>query len=322
MENEKGITLIKLSLILIVVIFITSIIFYSFETSTRISELEKFVLEMEEVQEKVNVIREEYVLWDGYNANESGNFYSYLQSLEFINANSSSNIYTEDFLRIINELNSKKLENWNYNTDSILANYCYFTPTTLETLLNLKDVNLYVIINFHTGNVISKDGVKNVADTNEYIYRQYDTSIGNKLTTPNIQNSITPTAEVVENYGLNEKIKISFSEDKISEIPNILEIYYYTSENTDNKKKCTELLDYKYVESERASYFTIDKSGEYTFIVEDTNFIQYPKTEIQINLCNSPILVSEMKGIYWDEDGNEVEIENVNDKNWYDYSRQ
>ena len=55
-------------------------------------------------------------------------------------------------------------------------------------------------------------------------------------------------------------------------------------------------------------YFNIEKSGDYTFIVEDTNFVQYQKIEYQFNLCNPPQMLDGMIGIYWGDNGNETRI--------------
>lgn len=280
------------------------------------------MLDMNQIQEKVNQIRKEYILWEDYDANEPNNFYLYLQSLEFANANDSSNIYKDEFTEILNNLNSKNLENWNLSTDSILANYCYFNPRNLEENFDLKDTKLHVIINFYTGNVISKDGVKD--DHNQLIYRQYDTSFGNDIVQNDIQKNIIPEIEIVENYGLSKKIKIYFPEDVKDEVANISEVYYFDAnlESPTNYKKCSELLDYEYNYKEKAAYFTINSDENYAFVIEDTNYLQYPKVNLEISLCNSPILVGKMKGIYWDKENNEVEISSKTDPNWYNYSKE
>ena len=67
-------------------------------------------------------------------------------------------------------------------------------------------------------------------------------------------------------------------------------------------------------------YFTIDLSGDYTFIIKDTNYIEYPKVNLKVNLCNPPVLAEGMKGIYWNQAGEEIEIQGENDPNWYNYS--
>ncbi len=318
MKRNK-VTLITLFIIIIICFAIISVCLYILNESKEISKLKKYVSQMELIQEKVNKIRNEYKFWENYNPNQSGNFISYLQSLNFSNANSSANIYLSDFNRIIDELNQKNLDFWNVNTDSIITNYCYFNPDSLNKSLGLENVNLYVIINFYTGNVISKDGVK---DSGKIIYRQYDSRFGNKLVVNSFYKSeVTPVIEIVENAGLSQKVKISFDNKDINEVAEISEIYYYSSPTDTIRKKCSNLSNYQYLKDEKAAYFTIDVSGEYSFIVEDTNFVQYPAIIREFSLCNPPILMYGMKGIYWDDENNEKEISSENDSNWYDYSK-
>jgi len=54
------------------------------------------------------------------------------------------------------------------NVDSILSNYCYFNSENLKKYFKI-DTNLNVIVNFYTGNIIEKNGVKDVK--NRIIYR-------------------------------------------------------------------------------------------------------------------------------------------------------
>lgn len=320
MKNEKGITLIKLCILIVIYLCIITVSIHFLKSSYKIANLENFVAKMELIQEKVNLVRNQYKLWENYDANEPGNYYSYLQYLKFPNANSSSNIYIENFNKIIFELNNSNINYWDSNTDSIISNYCYFNPSDLENYLGLEDIGLYVIINFYTGNVICRDGI---LDNGKIIYRQYDTQIGNHLVSAQINNNnILSKIEVIENNGLSQKVKIYLLLEDKKNIPNIKEIYYLDSQEDDVKKKCSNLQDYMYVDSEKAAYFTINTSGEYSFIIEDINYIQYPKVELEVNLCNSPILLDGMKGIYWDLDGNEIEIENEKDSNWYNYSSE
>ena len=101
-------------------------------------------------------------------------------------------------------------------------------------------------------------------------------------------------------------------------IPNILEVYYLIE--NENKKRCSSLSDYTYIEEEKSAYVTIETSGDYSFIIEDTNYIQYPKIDYSFELCNPPVLYPNMTAIYWDEENNEKHISSMYDSNWYDYS--
>lgn len=316
MKKENGITLTKICIILIIcIIFIVTCIITVVD-SYKIYNLKKYVSKMELIQEKVDKVRAEYKLWEKYEPNEVGNFYNYLLELGFINASSSSNLYIEEFKDIIKKLNTENIEYWNVNIDSNIANYYYFTPESLQKLLGVEKSNLYVIINFYTGNIISKDGIEDISKE-KIIYRQYDSSLGKKLIINSIYNKdIIPKIQIVENKGLTQKVKIYLeTEDEV----NISEIYYLSNETDETKKKCSELTDYQYVRNEKAAYFTINVSGEYEFIVEDTNFVQYPTIKKSFNLCNMPILENNMRGIYWNGDEEKV-ISSIYDYNWYNYS--
>lgn len=317
MKNFK-ITIYNLILLILILLIIIILCTISITNANKKTRLEKFVSEMELIQEKVNQVKKEYITWENYNANEQGNFLYYLQSLGYSNANSASNIYIDKFNSIINTLNNDETKYWNKNIDSILTNYCYFNSENLKKHFDI-DTKLNVIINFYTGNVIERDGINDVTNKNEIIYRQYDTKIGNRLSTISISNTLETMAEVVENNGLSQRIKISFNQKE--NLPNISEVYYYLDE-IENAKSCTELQDYIYIREENAVYFTVNKSGNYYFSIKDINHIEYKADYLEINLCNKPKLLSDMVGIYWDEDGNEVIVEDENNPDWYNYSSE
>ena len=278
--------------------------------------LKNYVAKMELLQEKTNLVRNEYKLWEKYNPNETGNFYAYLQELGFSNANSSSNRYIDEFNKIIEELNENNLKNWNPSADVIITNYCYFSSEDIKKHFKIDNINLDVIINFYTGNIISRQGIK---DEDKIIYRQYDAKIGNKLSTIQTYNSeVIPKIEIIENNGLEQKIKISLSKDNAD----ILQVYYYLENENSTMNLCSKLKNYSYNSKENAVYFSVDKSGKYTFIVEDTSFIRYSKIVKEFNLCNSPILLENMIGIYWDEYGVEKQIISISDTNWYNYAEE
>lgn len=316
MKKEIGISLINICIIVAIIIIVATICACIFFESNKKSELNKYVSQMELIQEKVNWVRSEYKIWDDYNPNEAGNFYTYLQTLGYSNANSSTNLYIDEFNSIIKILSENNLDNWNVNADSIITNYCYFSPEDLNKYFSLENIDLHIIINFYTGNVISKE---NVEDDGKIIYRQYDCSFGNELVVAPIYNSTSiPKLEIIENYGLSQRVKISLDSNQNADI---MDIYYYSSKNDENKKVCSNLKNYTYVKEENTVYFNIEISGDYTFIVEDTNFVQYPKIEYQFNLCNSPVMLEGMNGIYWDENGVEKRVASEYDSNWYNYSK-
>jgi len=266
------------NLIAIIIIAMSIIILCSFYIVNikREIELKNYISYMEKVQEKVNLIRKEYTVWNEYDVNESGNFLAYIQSLGYVNANTSSNMYINEFNNIINNLNNENTKYWDVTTDSILSNYCYFSIDDLKQKFKISNPKSEIIINFYTGNVISRNGIKDV--TNKIIYRQYDSKIGNKLITSFLGNELKTVAQIVENNGLSQRVKISFSE--IEHSPNILNVFYYNDEK-ETKKNCNDLQDYIYMRSENAIYFTINISGKYFFIIQDSNYIEYPRNRIR-----------------------------------------
>ena len=136
MKNE--IPLFKFIIIIIVLLLIIGVILFNFKETYKISRLREFISKMDLIQEKVSLVRNEYKIWEDYNPIETGNFILYLQQRDFVNANSSSNIYLDKFNKIITELNENKVNYWNVNTDSIITNYCYFTPEDLNTKLRIR----------------------------------------------------------------------------------------------------------------------------------------------------------------------------------------
>ena len=317
MKRENGISLIKICIIVAIIFIVATICAFIFEESKEKSNLNRFISQMEIIQEKVNKVRNEYKIWDKYDPNEAGNFYMYLQSLNYSNANDSTNPYIDEFNEIIKFIDESKVDYWNSNVDTIITNYCYFSPEDLKKCFGLENIDTSVIINFYTGNVISKNGIK---EEGNILYRQYDCKSGNKLVVTQMYNSeYCPKFEIVENLGLSKRVKISLDKKINSQI---MDVYYYSSKTDENKKICSKLNGYIYNKDENAIYFNIEKSGDYTFIVEDTNFIQYPKIECQFNLCNPPQLLEGMIGIYWEENGNETRIFNEYDSKWYDYSKK
>ena len=325
MKNDHGMTVLKLSMIVLLALILTVVCVITYHNSTEISLLEKYVIEMQTIQNKVNLIRKKYTDWEGYNSVEANNFHLYLQSLNFKSADSDSNIYKDEFTEIINNLNSKEeISSWDTNTDSIITNYYYFTPQEIYNYFGVKDKGLYIIVNFYSGNIISKDGVYDVKNKTT-IYRQYDASNGSKLISSKISTSYIPNIELAENSGTKQKLKISLkaSLNSTSEIvPNIQNIYYYEDENQDSRKKANDLKDYEYHESERAAYFSISSSGNYRFVIEDSNFLEYTPIKYTAALCNPPALVGGLKGVYFDSEGKTKEIDGKLDPNWYNYNKE
>ena len=86
MKKESGISLIKICIIVAIIFIVATICAFIFNESYEKKELNIYISQMELIQEKVNWVRSEYKIWDEYDPNETGNFYTYLQekALNFI----------------------------------------------------------------------------------------------------------------------------------------------------------------------------------------------------------------------------------------------
>lgn len=161
MKNNKGISLISLAVIVFIMLLLTSITIVSGRDAYSVIKAQNFISKMKIIQARVDEVSENgiYVPQNGVKINDADN-------------------YTE-FGDIINELKEKDdISSWDSSSDEELTNYYYFEPEDLYNEFDIKDVNLTVIINFNTRNVIAKKGV--TIDGVTY-YRQYDIDSGAKL---------------------------------------------------------------------------------------------------------------------------------------------
>ena len=71
---KKEITIKKLSIIIIVIIVSIVLSIRIGIKIYKLYSLQKFVAQMQTIQENVNKIRDEYKVWENYNPNETGNF--------------------------------------------------------------------------------------------------------------------------------------------------------------------------------------------------------------------------------------------------------
>jgi len=313
-------TLIKLIKYVCLIALLLIIILFTFINSHNKVKYERYVYTLESIEEKVNVIRDDYVSWKEYDANLAGNFFSYLKSLNFKSANTMDSEDIEEFTRILEELSTMDLKYWNPNQDTVLANYFYFSKEDLKSIFNI-DFDSDVIINFSTGNIVAKNPITD-KKLKKKIYRSYDSAIGKPLTiyTEN-SDKIFTAIDILENNGLTCKVKVYLKSDITDRIPKIDAIYYYEDDNYENRKKANDLKDYAYDSFENAAYFTVSRSGNYSFIAIDFNHVQYKKVDYEFALCNKPVLIEGMQGVYFDSNGEEHKISSEVDPNWYNYNK-
>lgn len=307
--------------IMTIIFIVILVVIFQTNRSKKIKELRLKIDYLNAIQEKVYDIRNQYILWEEYDPNLQGNYYDYIKQFDFKNANTASlNPYSEEFKKILLQMDeNKKLEYFNHNIDNNLANYYYFDSDEILKEFNIEtDTDMYLIINFYTGNIVTKDPIEDVY-SGKMIYQAYESSLGEKLKINKIFEDLDLKLEVIKNYGLKQDIKITFPKDE-SNI-SIKETYYYLNDESENKINCSNLDNYKVDSNNKEITFTITKSGNYTFVVTNQNNIDYKKIEKTITLVNKPELLSGMVGIYFDEYGNEKEIADEFDSNWYDYSK-
>jgi hypothetical protein len=193
-------------IVLAIIFFIIILITLLYMQTNKSIKIKRYIAELEEIQIKINNIIDDYKNWENYNPNESGNYYSYLQELGFRSANNQANPYIDEFNNIIKEIDEKEYNYWDTNVDTILGNYYYFSSNDLSLKLGLNsNINHCIIVNFYTGNIIDKDGIK---IGGEKYYRQYDIDFGNKIVTNNMfYSDITTNLEVIENLRIITKHK-------------------------------------------------------------------------------------------------------------------
>lgn len=331
MKNENGITLVALAITIVVMIIIIFISVNTGKDAYSEMQLQAFEAKMKVIQEKVNLEIENYKKWEKYG--ESGininDYVIYLyqknsQGNSPINANSCT--YSEEFDAIIKNL-------YEQTSNANINNYYYFSSEDLQEILGIKDIDLNVIINFNTRNIVEKDGVVNPKNSDEIFYTLLQVNgseTENLIEYDNVtSDGINITSEILENYGLSKKIKLSLQSDENIHIPEIRNIYYGLQDELTNEEQTQnvnwiQVNDYEKEQNDVS--FIVDKSGKYQFKIIGANGSQYVSGEaLDIVLCNPPIICDGMKPIYWEKNEStneveEIEVEEINDPMWYDYS--
>lgn len=127
MKKSNGITLVVLVITIVVLLILAGITTYNGIDTVRNSKITVFVTQMRMIQQKVNV------------ASEKGDVSLLGEPISNLNSTKKSKITS---------------------TGIDLTNYQYFTADKLEEDLNLFDVNMEVLINFETREIVSVDGIE------------------------------------------------------------------------------------------------------------------------------------------------------------------
>lgn len=132
MKNEKGITLVSI-VITIIIMSILAVIGVNYGTSTiKGMQYQNFNYQLEQIQGRVDVIHEKI--------NSGDNSYQTMGESAALSSEATA---------ILNKLGIASSEQ---------SDYRYFTPKDLEDDLGIANINMEVVINFKTKDVISING--------------------------------------------------------------------------------------------------------------------------------------------------------------------
>ncbi len=337
MKNQDGLTLVTLMLTIIIIIILAAISVYTGVEAYKTIKIQNFIAQMRVIQERINIICEDWQNWDKYDntltgTEASNNFNEYIKSYLKERNNGievkTANLCTDNakFSTIISSQTNLA------DNDKILSNYYYFSSEDLEKYLGLKNLNIEVIINFVTKTFIEKNGIESInsaGDTKTY-YLLEDILEAQRLTETVIQNIVKDNeiseyyqklnVNIVKNSGKSKEIAIGLNL-KV-ELP-IKKVEMATGRYDDIKSSSitwTKLATNKYEISGESIKLELNQNNDYNFkITDNLGNVFYSKSHINIELANLPKLEEGMLPVAF-EDGQIKEI-TVNDATWCDYSK-
>lgn len=334
MRDQKGITLVTLMLTMIIIFILGAISVYTGIEAYKTIKVQNFIAQMRVVQERINLICEDWKNWDGYD-----------ESLTGTEANANFNTYIKEYLKEKNggvELSTANLCGYESefqtiidaqtdleSNDTILSNYYYFSKEDLEKYLGLKDLEIDVIINFFTKTFIERTGVESInsaGDTQTY-YILSDIIEAQRLTETLIQNIVKDNEiseyykklnlDIVENAGNSKTIGV-FLNSKVELPVKKVEMTTGTYSNIEDTSISWDNVT-NYVSAGGYVSVAVTKNGNYNFKITDSSGnIFYSKESINIELANMPNLESGMKPIIF-SDGEILEVD-TSDPEWCNYS--
>lgn len=336
MRNQKGITLITLMLTMIIIFILGAISVYTGVEAYKTIKIQNFMAQMRVIQERVNLICEDWKNWDGYDVSgddsaDANNFNLYIDAyLKEKNAGMAKQRASEttypEFHDIINSPDKTILT----GNDKVITNYYHFTSEELEQYLGLKDLKIDVIINFSTRNFVEKDGVESINTAGEVkIYYVLDELVEAQRVTETIIENVVKDEEIseyytkletsiIENNGDSKKIAIYSNmrvEFPIKKVEKIIGTYTNLEEISNSSWE-----NITYTSTSESIVVSVQENGIYNFrITDNKDNIFYSKNAVDIELANAPKLEIGMQPITF---GNSGEIEEISKDNsqWYDYS--
>ena len=204
MKNQKGITLITLILTVIIILLLASIGVYTGVEAYKTMKVQKFMAQMRVVQERINVICEDWKNWEKYNDDttaDPNNFNLYIEETLISPGGQKARKANATSQPEFNEIISGGATSLT-GADKTITNYYYFSSEDLESFLGLKGLDIEVIINFASRNFVEKTGVE-ALDTEGNIKRYYvleELIEAQRLTSTIIQNLNSIENDVIIDY--------------------------------------------------------------------------------------------------------------------------
>ena len=151
MRNQKGITLITLMLTMIIIFVLGAISVYTGVEAYKTIKIQNFMAQMRVIQERVNLICEEWKNWDGYDVSgddsaDANNFNLYIDAyLREKNAGIAKQRASEATYPEFNDIIISPDKTILTGNDKVITNYYHFSSEELEKYLGLKDLKIDVI---------------------------------------------------------------------------------------------------------------------------------------------------------------------------------
>ena len=309
MKNENGVTMVSLVVTIILMVILASVTTYSGIESYKDMKKENYIAQLKVIQEKVNLIADEYQNWEGKSSDTNIN--NYLGTgVEGHSGLGFSKITVGEttLIKLIEEASDSK------------ENYYYFSTDNIKDQLGLKGFEksgMSVAINFGTRNVIEKKGIKQ--DNVEY-HSLKDFGIqansNDAVANGNADYEIEPE---IKNYGLTAKVILNVKKAKKDGQDITIGGFEYKKKSegsTDDNsawKSVEEKYDGKYA-------FTVTESGTYVARVKGTTGGSGETDSITVTLVNPPVLETGMKAKSWDKNAKTWQDTSLDSGTWFDYS--
>jgi len=250
-KDEKGITLIALITTVVIMVILLSVSTYTGIDTYKASKVNKFVIEMQLIQSKIDDL-------------VATNTIEELNNMELPSVTTQEQIDA-----ITTAFEQKEIVTADKNK------YKVFTKDKILEILDIEDVQNDIMVNFETREVVSAGGVKNDGIT---YYTQYKLPGGQTIINNNTKTERELSMKLNMSVdGLNATVTIS--SDKLTN-----GTLNYKEENSDYWITIT-----NYTEKGKEYIVNISKNGNYTFKLQDNlNIQEFIEKELSVTLTNKP----------------------------------